>query len=169
MESKLLVPHELPRTGQVTSYRAGDDGAFRAGWSGPNRFRDNGDGTVLDFATGLMWVKDPVVAPGAPFNAQVVWNAAIDNCLALDFAGHTDWRLPNLKELLSSVDYSENNPAIDGTVFPNTEWAAYWTSSSLKSTTTDGWCVVFSDGQTFFEAKAINPNWVRPVRGGITL
>ena len=56
----------LPRTGQTTSYRAGDDGSFQAGFAG-TRFHDNGDGTVADYATGLQGVKQPeLMIPGAP-------------------------------------------------------------------------------------------------------
>ena len=57
-----LVPRELPRTGQKISYADGDDGYFRAGWPGATvsqQWRDNGDGTLTHFATGLMWVKRP--------------------------------------------------------------------------------------------------------------
>jgi hypothetical protein len=49
----------LPVTGQTTEYSAGDDGAYRKGTDLPSiRFCDNGDGTVTDNMTGLMWVKN---------------------------------------------------------------------------------------------------------------
>ena len=55
----------LPKTGQTTSYSSGDDGDFQAGFARP-RFRDNNNGTITDFATGLMWVKQPeLIIPGA--------------------------------------------------------------------------------------------------------
>ena len=63
----ILVPHELPRTGQTTEYVNGDDGTHQAGWPGANRFTDRGDGTVYDHATGLLWVKQPeLIIPGPP-------------------------------------------------------------------------------------------------------
>lgn len=50
---------EVPRTGQITSYAAGDDGDIQAGLSLPEpRFTDNGDGTVTDNLTGLIWLKN---------------------------------------------------------------------------------------------------------------
>lgn len=49
---------EIPQTGQIVSYAGGDDGEMRQGVASPNsRFIDNGDGTVIDTLTGLMWIK----------------------------------------------------------------------------------------------------------------
>ncbi|MHC4932818.1 MAG: Lcl C-terminal domain-containing protein [Planctomycetota bacterium] len=66
---------------------------------GRNRFVDNKDGTVSDLATGLMWVRSD---SGKPMN----WRQALAYCERLGLAGHRDWRLPNIKELQSIVDYS---------------------------------------------------------------
>ncbi|UCE58889.1 MAG: DUF1566 domain-containing protein [Phycisphaerales bacterium] len=78
---------------------------------GANNFQDNGDDTVTDLATGLMWMKND---SGAGYD----WEAALDYAGNLSFAGHDDWRLPNAKELQSIVDYTRsptttNSPAID--------------------------------------------------------
>lgn len=54
---------EIPQTGQTTSYAAGDDGAVRTGVAWPNpRFTDNGDQTITDNLTGLMWEKNAIKA-----------------------------------------------------------------------------------------------------------
>lgn len=66
---------------------------------GVNRFTDNGDGTVTDAATGLMWVK-------ADSGTAMTWQNALAYAEGLTTAGHTDWRLPNVKELHSLTDYS---------------------------------------------------------------
>ena len=76
---------------------------------GQNRFENNGD-TVSDLNTGLMWQRNDA-GPGH-------WPGALQYCLRLDLGGFTDWRLPNVKELQSIVDYSRgpqttNTPAID--------------------------------------------------------
>ena len=152
----------LPRTGQTTSYRAGDDGTFQAGLPRDGaRFIDNGDGTITDFATGLTWIKDP----GAPFDAVMDWNDAVDNCLALTFAGHSDWRLPNAFELYSLVDVVKFNPCIDA-VFLNTVSARYWSSSTYDAGTDNAWVVEFLMGTISVLLKS-NNNMVRPVRGGL--
>ncbi|MBN2806426.1 MAG: DUF1566 domain-containing protein [Prolixibacteraceae bacterium] len=78
---------------------------------GKNNFVDHGDGTISDLATGLMWMK-------ADNGKGVNWEDALDYAENLDFAGYSDWRLPNVKELQSIVDYSRspsssNSAAID--------------------------------------------------------
>lgn len=159
------------KTGQLTSYRTGDDGDVEKGYpqTGP-RFVDNGDGTITDNATGLMWIKEPTTAPGDPFDNVMDWATSIDACNALSFAGHSDWRLPNVKELLSIVDYSEDDPSIDGVTFPNTQPENYWSSTTRKALTTAAWYVDFDEG----DVRAISkqtlvppPMFARPVRLGV--
>ncbi len=81
---------------------------------GKNDFHDNGDGTVSDRATGLMWAKaDSTV--GMDWPAALAWVQARN---AENYLGHRDWRLPNAKELQSIVDYTRapavtHSPAID--------------------------------------------------------
>ena len=156
----------LPRTGQTTSYVNYDDGWYKAGLpAGAGvRFTDNGDGTISDNATGLMWIKDPIASPGAPFDAGLTWNDAITSCEALDYAGQTDWRLPNIFEIISIVDYSKINPSINATFFPNTVNSAYW-SSTANFANTKAYEVYFVDGSCSAQAFG-NTYWVRPVRGG---
>lgn len=77
---------------------------------GENNFLDNGDGTVSDLATGLMWLQEDA----GPMN----WGDALEYCESLSVAGYDDWRLPDVKELQSLVDYSRspattNSAAID--------------------------------------------------------
>ena len=62
-------------------------------------FTDNGDGTVTDTATGLMWQKDTQ-------GGQMDWDSAITYCENLSLAGHSDWYLPDLDELKSLIDTS---------------------------------------------------------------
>ncbi len=73
---------------------------------GDNAFHDNGDGTVTDRASGLMWQK-------ADDGRTRDWKDALAYGENLSLAGHDDWRLPNVKELQSVVDYRQHNPALD--------------------------------------------------------
>ncbi len=78
---------------------------------GENDFLDNGDGTITDNATGLMWMQDDN-------NEGLLWKEALNYAEDYEFAGYTDWRLPDVKELQSIVDYSRspgttNSAAID--------------------------------------------------------
>ena len=59
------------------------------------------------------------------------WESALAYCENLEFAGHDDWKLPNVKELQTLVDYSGVYPAIDGNLFNITDEDSYfWTSTS---------------------------------------
>ncbi|MBF4694400.1 DUF1566 domain-containing protein [Fusibacter sp. Q10-2] len=72
---------------------------------GVNQFVDNGDGTITDYATGLMWMKYDSGA--MDFVEALKWSED------LDYAGYDDWRLPNVKELQSIVDYSKSPDTTD--------------------------------------------------------
>jgi hypothetical protein len=73
-------------TGQMISYLDGDDGYWQKGMLYPNpRFTDNGDGTVTDNFTKLMWTKNAQQIPGA-----MIWDDAVDACNALVFADYDD-------------------------------------------------------------------------------
>lgn len=61
-------------------------------------YRDNGDGTVSDLNTGLMWVK----ARGT----KVTWNAAMAGAASCRVGGYRDWRMPTIKELYSLIDFN---------------------------------------------------------------
>jgi hypothetical protein len=106
---------------------------------GKNQFVDNGDGTITDKATGLIWQKSD---SGKGLN----WSQALEYADNIELAGHSDWRLPNAKELQSIVDYSRcpditNSAAIDPVfqVTPITneggqkDYPSYWTSTSHVS------------------------------------
>lgn len=116
------------RTGQTTPYRAHDDGNLAKGVTWPTpRFTDNNNGTVTDNLTGLIWLKDANCAGGA-----VNWNTAIDYCAALydgctpcfgnqgdcgltDGSSAGDWRLPNVTEQHSLIDFGYYNPTLSNT------------------------------------------------------
>lgn len=87
---------------------------------GRNRFVDNGDGTITDQATGLTWmqVDSGHLKAGRAGDGRLTWAQALRWAEDLTYAGHDDWRLPNIKELHSIVDYTRcpavtNSPAID--------------------------------------------------------
>lgn len=150
---------DLPRSGQTKCYNeagteitcagTGQDGDIRAGISLPSpRFNDNGDGTVTDNLTGLMWLKNANCAdtvgydPDGTGTGQVFWVNALafvaginDGTYAACQAGHTDWRLPNINELASLTTYLNLAPALPtGHPFTNIGggWN-YWSSTSNPS------------------------------------
>lgn len=123
----------------------------------PQSFTDNGDGTVTDNATGLVWQQDtPSYMP---------WESALNYCEGLNLADHMDWRLPNNKELISIADETKYNPAIDTVFFPNTYSSHYWASTTIQVTFESAFAVLFENGLNFHAGKGINLP-VRCVRGG---
>lgn len=107
----------------------------------PRRYEVQPDG-VLDVATGLVWQQQ--VSPDS-----YTFNDANAHCAALG-AG---WRLPNIKELLTTVDYSTNwpsVPAINSTVFPGVSVADwdFFSSSKAAATPADAWIVEYGSGGT---------------------
>jgi hypothetical protein len=110
------------RKGASTAASVPDDGAVQSG--GPLRYVDNHDGTVTDLATGLTWEKKCDGCGGLhDYGLALVWSGesedetvwdwldALNREAALGFAGHSDWRIPSVKELVSIVDYERFNPA----------------------------------------------------------
>jgi hypothetical protein len=109
---------------------------------GINHFIDNGDQTVSDTCTGLMWTKDDSQSP-MNWQDALAWAQTMNG---QNHCGYDDWRLPNVKELQSIVDYSRspgstNSAAID-VVFNCTpivneagrpDWPWYWTSTTHRS------------------------------------
>lgn len=127
-------------------------------WGSSDDFNDNGDGTITDNDTGLMWQKDR--APGS-YN----WEQALSYCEDLELAAYNDWRLPTAKELQSIVDYSAAYPAVDDTYFPETGSSIYWVSTSSADSPFSVWYISFADG-TIAGIGKMNPFYTRAVRVG---
>ncbi|RJP27349.1 MAG: DUF1566 domain-containing protein [Candidatus Omnitrophota bacterium] len=157
----------LPKTGQSMIYQPGDDGSYQMGYplGGEARFIDNADGTVVDLATGLMWIKNP---QEAGLGSPMYWYDAINACENLDFAGHNDWRLPNINELMSIVDHSRYDPAFDPLFFTpfSDTWTPCWSSTSSASWIDGAWAMYPYDGYKTTWGKPWDMCYVRPVRGG---
>jgi hypothetical protein len=120
---------------------------------GVNRFLDNGDRTITDQATGLMWTQADsgdhafaaAVSGYTHADGALNWAEALDFAENLTHAGHSDWRLPNAKELQAIVDYTRspdatNSPAIDPLFETTTiineagdaDYPFYWTSTTFE-------------------------------------
>jgi hypothetical protein len=150
------APAPVPQTGQTTCWQIGDgpidcprtgqDGDIQAGvaWPSP-RFTDHLNGTVTDNLTALIWLQDADC-----FGPFIAWTQALTlaNTLVSGTCGLTDgsvvgdWRLPNVKELLSLIDYGQFNPALPaGHPFLNVPIVGmtgggtgeYWSSSTRLS------------------------------------
>jgi hypothetical protein len=154
----------IPKTGQTATFRTGDDGDLEKGYpETPPRLTDNGDGTITDNGTGLMWVKDHTGA-GAHGGVDQKWPHLLDFCVALDFAGHTDWRMPNVKEMLSIMDFGCVAPAMDP-LFTHLSGANFWTSTTFIDWDAAALLVSINEGTISYDDKETY-NYIKPVRLG---
>ena len=135
----ITLDNKLSDTGQTMKYSTafGDDSDYLAN---PPQFRDNGNGTVTDLISGLMWQQQP---DSAAVRRQA---NSITFCSNLVLAGYSDWRLPSAEELMSIVNYGTATPAIDLTVFPTMTSGSYWTGDSYQPLGSYGWYANFTDG-----------------------
>ncbi len=127
-------------------------------WAKPDSaYVDNGNGTVTDIETKLMWQQGKA--------GGMDWNEAKLYCQGLSLAGYTDWRLPKLFELKTLVDLDQNPPRINHTYFPNTVSSYYWSSTTNANYTINAWGVYFGYGPGHMHGKG-GSYYVRAVRGG---
>ncbi len=130
----------------------------------------NADGTVTDQKTGLIWMR---CSMGQTWNGSTCTGTAstytFDLADALTgtttFAGQSDWRLPNIRELQTIVHRSAYSPAIDKAAFPNTPNANFFAASPYAPDTSFVWFVSFLDGYASYDHRHAN-SAVRLVRGG---
>ncbi len=196
------APAPAPETGQTTCWDemgtviacagTGRDGDLRRGvqWPVP-RFMDNGDGTVTDNLTGLIWLKDASCGDlaGTDASGSGIWTTALSAAAALanGTCGQTDgsvagnWRLPQVQELQSLIDYEFIIPALSNTAgtaewtegdafsdvqFSIDETLHYWSSTTGVDTLTRAWRADLGKGFVLPSFKDTSFLFVWPVRGG---
>jgi len=163
--------YALPDTGQAGDYvaRFGEDSDYQVSGTQPSYaiYSPVGVSSVtVDNLTGLMWVTNPV---DAAISASYTWENAITACESLSYAGYEDWRLPNITELISIVDYgAAAAPRINGAYFMNTQAVYYWSSTTNGAYTPNAWNISFNDGNMGGgggEGDKAALNYIRCVRG----
>jgi hypothetical protein len=178
------APANLPKTGQTVCYNAsgtviscintGQDGELQNGvvWPSP-RFSDNGNQTVTDNITGLIWTRDGNAPGPAGCSPSVTknWAGALTyvSCLNTNnYLGHTDWRIPNKKELSSLYSYSHTETAswLNTQGFSNVQAHWYWSSTTLTSSTSVAWIVDMSNSFGVYYDNKTDTIYVWPVRAG---
>ncbi len=179
----------LPASGQTQCWNTsgtliacagtGQDGDLQAGAT--LSYTDNGDGTITDHNTGLMWEKRSDDGGIHDYDDTYTWENAVAVKIATlngggGFAGHTDWRLPNKKELESIINAEVSNPSVSSVFHTGCVSGAtvltgsctlssyHWSSSTYVSVPQGAWLVYFSDGYVAGGSKT-NHNSVRAVRG----
>jgi hypothetical protein len=164
----------LPATGITTCYDDtgvidcpaegedfyGQDGTYLKGTAMAHQ--DNGDGTVTDLATGLMWQK-------VPETSALAWADAADTCAASNLANHGDWRLPSMQELLSLVAWAKSPSPYLSSVFSDGHgdyWQTmYWSGDTVASNDARAWCFDYSNASSSYTEDKTDPYGARCVRG----
>jgi len=169
----------VPQTGQTqcwdinwsptTCDGTGEDGDYQAGVAWPTpRFTNQGNGTVRDNLTGLTWLKNTNCFGGVWWDALTFANTlASGMCGLTDRSVAGDWRLPNIKELQSLIDFSQESPALPaGHPFPNFA-PRVWSSTTWQSDIFNhAWTLDLRDGTTVIFHKTFTSQRVWPVRDG---
>ncbi len=168
--------YNIVATGQVNCYNAdglvisapvlgevfyGQDAQFIT-----NQFSlsDNGNGTVSDLNTGLMWQQ-------TPSSADYTWQEAVDYCNNLELEGYSDWRIPSAKELFSISNFSSGWPYINTGYFilasgQITKDEQYWTNNYYVGVTVEGGSnSAFGVNHVTGHIKAYSANSGGPVGG----
>ena len=178
----------LPATGQTTPNTADknngvgldavpDDGTLQRGATLHYKLLNNG--TIKDLNTGLIWEMKCSGAGCAPLHdvsnlyrwsgdgtQETIWDWLEDVNAegGTGYAGRDDWRIPNVRELQSIVDYGVFFPPIDP-IFGPTAVSLYWSSTTGAVSPSDAWFVIFGLGSVNADGKS-NTLSVRAVRGG---
>lgn len=126
-----------------------------------NHFTDNGDGTITDNLTQLVWEK-------IPYTGTLIWDRALTYAEGLTIGTSSDWRLPNIKELQSINNELATNPSVFAPYFSNLGVHNYWSSTTLPNQTLSAWYWNTQFGITTYDSKT-NANYVLCVRGNPTL
>ena len=179
----------MPKTGQprcwdglgnpIDCAGTGQDGELQKGVSTDPRFTDNGDGTVQDNLTGLIWLKDANCSVVSPKNFANAFNAVSrlqsGQCGLTDGSAKGDWRLPTKAEWQALVNTSCATPALPNAAgtgcYSTGAWATgvqlsgYWSSTTFATNPGIAWGVDLNDGYVSRLDKSFT-YYVWPVRGG---
>lgn len=174
----------INQTAPAQVWQTGQSGSAGVAWATP-RFTDNGNGSVRDNVTGLVWLKkancmDPSggvdKSTAGATNGEISWSDSLlwSNGLASGTCGLSDgstpgqWRLPNREELYSLIDFSKYGPSFpSGHPFENLQSCGYWTSTTEADYPANGWAISFLDSDVNMGNKA-HLKYAWAVRNGCT-
>lgn len=169
---------------EVDCIGSGQDGESKSGVA--LAYTDNGNGTITDDKTGLVWEKlddanldgDAGIHDKDRTYSWINTQEKVATFNAFSFGGHSDWRVPNIRELQSLLNFGRAEPAI-ATIFDDdctpgckstdcsctSSSTSYWTSTPYHDVPSHSWAVYFLDGQITAQNRTVAFH-VRLVAGG---
>ncbi len=165
----VIFPARVAKTGQTITYATEDDGDHQKGATVLPRFTDNDNGTISDNLTGLIWIKNANCLEETKTWKDALYYALIlkeGTCGLSDGSRVGDWRIPNIKEFQSLIDFSKKGPALpDHHPFVKVQSSSYWSATTRVNDTTNAWIINIDSGfVNHFDKSFVNNVW--PVRGG---
>ncbi len=170
---------DIQKTGQTVTYLAKDDGDLQRGVSLVGaRFTDNGDGTVTDNMTELIWLKNANCYGPENFSEAIFDARRLNSgeCGLSDNSVEGDWRLPNVNEIASLVNYAYFEPCISNTAgtgqwqegdpFTAVKIGSYWSSTSYSDNSIRAYALRIHYGDVDFSYTKTTSSYVWPVKGG---
>jgi len=176
VQTGTAAPASVPKTGQTSQYAAGDDGALQKGATVGTRFTDNGNGTVTDNRSRLIWLQKANCGGMKRWTDALTFaNSLYDGWTGDDSGGDCglsdgsiagQWRLPNRSEFESLLDFSKYNPSLPvGHPFIDVQMSLYWSSTTYAGFTADAWYVHM--GYSYVNGTGKSSSfYILPVRGG---
>lgn len=128
-------------------------------------FIDNNDGTVTDTDTCLQWQKESMDTKNGVGPDTYNWQEALAVSEGLNLAGYSDWRLPDINELVSLIDRNYISPAVDPVFAATTVAHFYWSSTTFIRLQYYSWRVMFWAGYVAYNTVKSEYHYVRAVRG----
>lgn len=135
-----------------------------------DNFTQLSNGLVQDKITGLMWTRCPYGQSWDSVNStctgtavQITWQDALQLSTSISDGGHSDWRLPNIKELATIVEKRCVDASVNATLFPATAPENFWTSTTVVGNESAAWAIAFYSGKNNTKEKLLDL-YVRFVR-----
>ena len=125
-------------------------GTYLANGTPDSRYSINGDGTATDLITGLMWRQCPEGLSGTDCSTGAagtkVWGGTMKDAKTSTFAGYDDWRLPNIKELMTIVDFDSAGTTTNQATFPGVTMTVWTSSPVIGGDASHSWMLHFGTG-----------------------
>lgn len=161
------APAQVPATGEAAGGAVGATNGVA--WPSPRFVAGTGAAAdcITDKLTGLMWAKSPSLSTYTWAKA-LIKDSTTGGAIPATKCGYSDWRLPNLVELKSLINYGQSTPAtwLNNQGFSNVRGNGYWSSSTYAPNKANAWYVSFSGGNLLVATNG-SLYYVLPVRGGM--